>query len=175
MSIYDHFSEAERALLQARAERAAKPLRSGEADSQLSALIVTTGAEAYALPVESVLAVYEAAPVVPVPCTPPFVAGITNIRGHILPVLDLSALLNGHSQWEGDNAALVVVTANDFSAALRVERIGSVQPIPIVNAIPANLDVTHSAYVKGFFPDGAVLLDLAAMLSDPALIVNELI
>src|SRR5262245_5109120 len=97
MSIYEHFSDTERAVLQARAERAARTLRSDEAEERLNTLLVKLGGETYALPIEAVIAVYEAMLVVPVPCTPPFLAGITNIRGHIIPVLDLGHLLNARS------------------------------------------------------------------------------
>ncbi len=175
MSIYNHFSDKERAVLQARAERAAKALRSDEADNLLNILIVKISGETYALPVENVLAVYEAMPVIPVPCTPPFVAGITNVRGHIMPVLDLSTLLDGQRELTADTAALVVVAANDLSVALRVEEIGAVQPMTTTNPLPSNLDLTQSAYLKGLLPDGAVLLDIQAMLSDPALIVNDMV
>ncbi len=173
MSIYDHFSDKERETLRARAERAARPLQTDRPDDRLDALVVTIRAETVALPVETVLAVYEAVPIIPLPCTPPFIAGIANIRGHILPVLDLGALLEAGSQSAGDTAALVVVSSGELSVAFRVEQIGAVQAMTTTSPLPPNLDLGHSEYLEGILPDGTVLLDVKAILSDPALVVND--
>src|SRR5215216_5720695 len=95
MSIHEHFTERELKILQARAERAASAAQRDDVEkTEIRALQCTLGSESYALPVEFVRAVYENVTVVPVPCTPRFVAGIANIRGRIMPVLDLATLLN---------------------------------------------------------------------------------
>lgn len=47
----------------------------------------------YALPVERVHEVLEYAPVTRVPATPPFVLGVIDHRGRVLPVVDLAAKL----------------------------------------------------------------------------------
>jgi purine-binding chemotaxis protein CheW len=173
MSNYQHFSDTERAVLQARAERAARTLGTNQTDDRLNTLLVTVGGETYALPIEAVIAVYEAMAVVPVPCTPPFLAGITNIRGHIIPVLDLGQLLNAHVDPVGDVAALVVTAIEDLTVALRVDEIGTVQGLPTTGMVPDNLDVTHRMYLKGILPNGTILLDVQGLLSSPAIIVNE--
>jgi purine-binding chemotaxis protein CheW len=177
MSVYDHFSDKERAVLQARAERAARRLLSDAEEADLTTLAVTVSSEVYSLPIECVLAVYENVQIVPIPCTPPFVAGIANIRGHILPVVDLGVLLGVPSPAAGSHAALVVVSEGDLNLAFRVDEIGAVQALSTTSLTPlaANLDLTHSAYLKGMLSDGSVLLDVKAILADPALVVNETI
>jgi purine-binding chemotaxis protein CheW len=95
VSLYSNFSEQEWQILQARAARvAAASAQQGDYRTDvMAALRVTVRGERYALPLDSITAVYDRTPIIPVPCTPPFVAGIANIRGHIIPVLDLAALL----------------------------------------------------------------------------------
>ncbi len=174
MSLYKNFSDKQKAILQARAERAARKFMTDKDEDNLTTLAVSIHAESYALPIESVVAVYEDMPVVPIPCTPPYIAGIANIRGHILPVIDLGALLGAAPQ-PRDVASLVVVAGDEMNVALCVEGIGAVQPLLLTNLtpLPANLDLPNAAYLKGALPDGSVLLDIQVMLSDPAFIVND--
>src|SRR4029453_9458434 len=51
------------------------------------------GEEIYAVPSSAVREVYPLKGLSPLPCTPPFVLGVINARGHILPVIDLTSLL----------------------------------------------------------------------------------
>jgi purine-binding chemotaxis protein CheW len=174
MSLYNHFSDKQKAVLQARAERAARQFMTDKADDNLTTLAVSVRGESYALPIEAVVAVYENMRVVPIPCTPQYIAGIANIRGHILPVIDLGALLGAASQ-PRDAASLVVVASDDMSAAFCVEGIGAVQALSTtsLNPFPVNLDLTHTTYLKGTLSDDSVLLDVYAILNDPALVVND--
>jgi len=174
VSFYESFTDTQKSVLQARAERAARQLQAGRENGDLTTLVVTVRAETYALPIEAVVAVYENILVVPIPCTPPYVAGIANIRGHILPVLDLGTLLGAPPQ-PHNTASLVVVSDGDLSVALRVEGIGAVQALSTtrLNPFPANLDLVHTAYLRGTLSDGSVLLDIKAILNDPALVVND--
>jgi purine-binding chemotaxis protein CheW len=50
---------------------------------------VRVGSEAYAVPVEHVLEVAELGDVTPMPGAPPEVLGVRNLRGQIVPVIDL--------------------------------------------------------------------------------------
>ena len=177
MSIYDGFSDKERAVLLARAERAARQSLTDTQKTDLTTLAVTVYSEVYALPIERVLAVYENVQIVPVPCAPPFVAGIANIRGHILPVVDLGVLLGAPSQAPRSHVALVVVSEGEMSLGFCVDEIGAVQALSTTSLTPlaSNLNLTHTAYLKGMLSDGSVLLDVNAILNDPTLVVNDTI
>ena len=173
--MFNNFTEKERAVLQARADRAARQLLTGKEDSTLTTLSVAVSSESYGLPIATVIAVYEQMLVVPVPCTPSFVAGIANIRGHILPVMDLGILLGAPTRETGLIASLVVISDGDLSIALRVDEIGAVQALATNSLAPlaSNLDLAHTSYLKGMLPDGSILLDVNAILSDPVLVVND--
>ena len=58
-------------------------------------LRIRLGTEHYALDLDHVLEVVELGEVTPVPGSAPTLIGIRNLRGEILPALDLSALLAG--------------------------------------------------------------------------------
>ena len=127
MSIHERFSEQELAILKARAERAASLSDRDAAQTTLTVLQIMLGEETYGLPVNDLRAVYEDVIVVPVPGTPPFVAGIANVRGRILPVLDLPVLLGVPDQAAAlGTRALVVANRDAMTVALAIEAVGEI-------------------------------------------------
>lgn len=174
MNIYKHFSETELELLRARAMRTAGATDGEQDEDVVTALLVTLRDEVYAVPITTITYVEDSIPVIPVPCVPPFVAGIANMRGHIIPVLDLAELLGipGNTT----NANILVRAANDeMSVAFRVETVGEVITLSLsdMDPIPDILDVAKTDYLTGTFPDGVILLNMEAILNDPALEVDD--
>ncbi len=47
--------------------------------------------------------------ITPVPCTPPFVAGVVNLRGRIVPVVDLKVLFGIRSVGEKRMSRIVLL------------------------------------------------------------------
>lgn len=180
-SFFDAFSEKELALLRRRAEQAAQVDGDGlDGDMLIDVLRIEVGREAYALPLDTLTAAYQvdvnlASSIVPVPCTPSFLAGIANIRGHVVPVLDLGALLNLPLDSVRDAQSLVVVTNEQMTVALRVSAIGDPATLPLADFVPVpdSLALAKKHYIQGALPDGTGLLNIEAILSDPALIVND--
>src|SRR5437868_7031275 len=116
-SIYQQFSEADLKILRARAERAARLTQSQTQGELLTVLSIQVGGEHYALPIESISSVYEGQSITKVPCLPPGVAGIANIRGRIVLVLDLKALLNIAGEAK-ETTVLVALNDDDLDIAL---------------------------------------------------------
>lgn len=82
-------------------------------------LLVDLGEERYALPVEDVLEVGYAPEPSPLPGSPDAVLGLQNVRGGVMPVLDLGVLLGGAASQP--RAATVIVEHAGRSAALSVD------------------------------------------------------
>jgi purine-binding chemotaxis protein CheW len=106
---------------------------------------VRIGPEDYALPVESVTEVAELGDVTPVPGAPAGVLGARNLRGQVLPVIDMAAVL-GLSSANPD--CLVVADHDGRRAGLAVDAVASVEPLP---------DVSEEAESRHLL--GAVLID----------------
>src|SRR3982074_213775 len=62
-------------------------------DDRLEALVFAIGREQYALPANQVREVRPLGWLTPLPGTPAFLAGLINVRGRIVPVIDLRSLL----------------------------------------------------------------------------------
>ena len=173
---FRQFSEEELAILKMRAERVARATKDDSGDEVIGALMITLRREVYAVPIEALTGVYESISVVPVPCTPSYVSGIANIRGHIVPVLDLVHLLDVGGEAEQDAPMLVVASDNDVTMAFRADMVGDVMNIfsREVNLPPINGAGQQMNYIQGILSDGSALLNIRAILSDPALSVSEL-
>ena len=173
MNIQDLFSAEELKLLQLRADRVAIPITEDDKAGRIAVLTTTIGKECYALPIDSITAVYDDVLIVPVPGVPSFVAGIANVRGHIVSVLDLRAILGLKS--EGITGAMFVTETKAGSIGLCVEAIGEVVELPLnqLNDTPTNINVDHLEYFQGIFLDGTALLNVTAILADPRLMVDD--
>lgn len=72
-------------------------------------------------------------PIAPVPGAPPVCLGVINLRGHIIPVLDLRRLLAVADQatapQDPAGGRLIVIDDQDEALALRVDQVGEVLTI----------------------------------------------
>jgi purine-binding chemotaxis protein CheW len=82
-------------------------------------LLVALGPERYALPADNVLEVGRLADATAVPGAPAGVVGLTNIRGQVVPLLDLGALVGVETTRSAD--AMVLVDDGDRQACLAVD------------------------------------------------------
>jgi purine-binding chemotaxis protein CheW len=89
---------------------------------------VRAGAEDYALPVDSVLEIAELGEVAPVPGAPAAVLGVRNLRGQVIPVIDLASLfgLANDAPFE----RIVLAEDGDRRAGLAVEAVLDVTDLP---------------------------------------------
>lgn len=84
--------EAERTLRQRAEDLARTP--HAETQAQTEMLVFRLGTEHYAVELSLLRAVHRAKGLTPVPCTPPHVAGVLNVRGEVISVLDLATALD---------------------------------------------------------------------------------
>lgn len=90
-------------------------------------LRVRVGAEQYALAVEFLREVDLIGELTPVPGAHPSVLGVRNLRGSVVPVLDLAALLR--SGGRSSPSAIVVVEHGGRLAALAIDEPIDVEPL----------------------------------------------
>jgi purine-binding chemotaxis protein CheW len=175
MKFYSQFSEKEIEILEARAQRIAG-VSQDKADEQLiTALVIGIGSEVYALPIDTLKTVHEHITIVPVPCVPPYVAGVANMRGHIIPVLNLGILMHGVEVMVSQDNALIEVKNDTLTVAFLVETIGEIATFSTaaLSAVPPEAEGRHAEYLRGVFPEGAGLIDVDAILNDEALTIME--
>ena len=87
----------------------------------------------------------------PLPCTPPFVLGIVNVRGRILPVLDLKKFFDLPEQGLTDLHRIILVSGNDLELGLLADVIVGVRSVPADSLQPSLPTLTgiRADYLKG--------------------------
>src|SRR5262249_2567798 len=76
----------------------------------------------YGLPATEVRELVRAVAIVPLPMAPPGVEGVVNLRGRVVPVIDLRARLGLASRPVAPSDHMIVVSLGERLAALRVDR-----------------------------------------------------
>ncbi|HWI40345.1 MAG TPA: chemotaxis protein CheW [Verrucomicrobiae bacterium] len=161
------------AILRERARELARREEGEEPGAILHYVEFVVGRSRFAVPVDCVSSVITPAGIFPVPRTPPFVAGVVNIRGSIVSVVDLREVLGMH-RGEEVLPSVVVLAGGDMEFGLLAERVEGAKELPerFVEEAPAALGEGVAAYVAGILPGGVTLLDAAAMLQSPAMRVD---
>lgn len=108
---------------------------------------VRVGAETYALPVSQVKEVAELGSLTPVPGAAAEVLGVYNLRGAILAVYDLSAILGIDAS--GRPARLVVAEAGGQQAGLAVDAVDDVAELALPLERPESGLLLGSAILDG--------------------------
>jgi purine-binding chemotaxis protein CheW len=86
------------------------------------------GDENFALPVGQVLEVADLGQLAPVPGAPRAVLGVRNLRGHVLPVIDLAVVLGTANASPG--ARLVIAEEAGRRAGLAIDQVTDVAELP---------------------------------------------
>ena len=165
-----------RQILRARAQALARPPeRAAVAAASLELLEFRLANECYALETRYVREVYPLKNLTPLPCTPPFVLGIVNVRGRILPVLDLKKFFELPEEGLTDLHRIILVHGNDLELGLLADVIAGVRTIPVDSLQPSLPTLTgiRAEYLKGVTAARLVVLDLDRILADPKIIVQE--
>lgn len=126
----------------------------------------TLGGEACAVHVRQARAVVTLGPLTRVPGAPPTLVGVTNVRGTVVPVVDLRPLIGLDEGSVGAGALAVVLEDGDLRAALAVDRVLGLERFE--HALPPPDASCFVSLACGVLPsaDGTVtLLDGPAILA----------
>ena len=136
-------------------------------------LAVECGGRGFLLPLEQAGEIFALAPLVPVPHTQPWFAGVANLRGGLYGVVDLARFI-GLAPQSGDEARLVVFNPGlDLNCALLVERLAGLRSAAQLTALPA-AEAPRPAFVGTRFVYAAGCdwqeLNLAALAAEETFI-----
>ena len=163
-------------ILRDRARALARPAEHAPAaDTVLEVLEFRLAQERYAVETRYVREVSSLKELTPLPCTPSFVLGIVNVRGQILPVFDLKKLFDLPEEGLTDLHRIIIVRGHNLELGLLADLSLGVRSVPLSSLQPSLPTLTgiRGDYLKGVTAERLVVLDLASLLADPRIIVNE--
>lgn len=93
-------------------------------------LLFPLGDELYGIPIHTVINIVELQKITAVPDVPNYIKGLINLRGNVLPVIDLRVRFNLSAREYDDRTCIIIVKAGDQSFGLIVDTVAEVQDIP---------------------------------------------
>jgi purine-binding chemotaxis protein CheW len=169
--------EERRTILRARARFLAQE-RKGEKElpqSQLEVVEFLLASEHYGIELTYMREIHALSEFTPLPGTPAFVLGLTNVRGQILSVIDIKKLFDLPEKGLTDLNKVIVVRTHQMELGILADAVLGVRVIArneFRTSLPT-LTGIRAEYLKGITKDPLVVLDVAAILSDERIVVND--
>jgi purine-binding chemotaxis protein CheW len=137
---------------------------------ELQMVVFELADEHYGLDIATVEGIIKLQPITKMPHTPPFVEGVTNLRGTIVPVIDLRKRFDLPHQDETAESRIVVVYMDKSKVGMTVDGVSQVLRInsEAIEPPPPMATTVHSAFIKGIAKldnQLVILLDLNKVLS----------
>ncbi len=131
--------------------------------------------ERYGIELNNIVEVYPLKDLTPLPCTPPFVLGIFNVRGQIQTIMDIKKFFDLPEKGLTDLNRAIIVRARGMEAGILADVILGIRSVPLREMQPKLPTLTdiRAEYMKGVTSDQLIVLDVEKIFSDERIIVNE--
>ena len=100
------------------------------AEPELRLVSFHVAGQLFAVPIMLVQEVLRAVPATKLPAAPPFLAGVTNLRGRVTPLVDLSVLLDIERKDQEPDNFLIVCRIGDMQIGMLVRAIDTMYKAP---------------------------------------------
>lgn len=127
-------------------------------------LTFTIGRVCYGLNIRTVTEIIGLQGITPIPDVPDYVRGVINLRGKVIPVMDVRARFKIETQKYHDRTCIIVIEVGGASVGLVVDAVSEVLSIP-------DEDIEPPPKV-GFGPDNRFISGLGKVGDDVKLILN---
>jgi purine-binding chemotaxis protein CheW len=174
-NISDYSLEEKMKILRKRAELLAEePSKEIEQDT-MEVLVFQIADEKYAVESRYVTKILLLNDLCFLPGVPSFIIGIINVRGHIIPVIDIKKIFEIPNQKSAEESTVVVVETRDAIFGIIADNILGLTRLSlneIQNSLPM-LSGIRAEYLKGVSDAQLVILDPLKLASDKNLLVND--
>ena len=162
-------------ILADRAQALARSIEAEPVGEHIDLVVLTLGAERYGVDVQYVQEIRPLGALTPVPGAPRIWAGVVNLRGHLYPILNLRRYLEQEGEGATESGNVVLVAAAGLTVGLLADAMCEVRRVPRTEIAPLLADAAGIRHpiVLGVTTDWITLLDVAALLADPRLVVQE--
>ncbi|MGE5613578.1 MAG: chemotaxis protein CheW [Bacillota bacterium] len=134
-------------------------------------LTFSLGQESYGIEINYVTEIIGIQPITEIPELPDYIKGVINLRGKIIPVMDVRLRFKKEPKEYNDRTCVIVIDIKDVSIGLIVDSVSEVLTIQekdIVKSPKMNKDFNNK-YIKGIGKTGSdvkLLLDCEKLLTE---------
>ncbi len=133
-------------------------------------LTFSMGSETYGIEVRYVIEIIGIQPMTEVPELPEYIRGIINLRGKIIPVMDVRLRFKKPFREYNDRTCVIVIDIDDANVGLIVDSVSEMLSIPEEEIVdPPEANKTGNRYIKGIGKVGneiKLILDCHKLLND---------
>lgn len=146
-------------------------------EPMLEVVVFTLAAGRYALESAYVREVHPVTEVTPLPCTPPFLAGVMNVRGDILAIYDLRVFSGLEAASAEVLNHVIVVDYADLAFGILADASieTAVLPAGDLETSARAPGVAPGLPIKGMTKDRLIVLDLPGMTADKRFVIHDTI
>jgi purine-binding chemotaxis protein CheW len=128
---------------------AKKSVKTGQEDQQL--VVFSLAGELFGLDIALVESIIKMQPITELPQTPSYIIGVTNLRGSVLPVIDLRTRFALASQPETRDTRIIIVAMDHIKVGMVVDGVSEVLRVPgeAIEALSPMVNSVNSAFLKG--------------------------
>ena len=170
--------EAEkRRILRARAEALAKESEATEPGERIEFVRFVLSREKYGIESRYVREVCPLKRFAPVPCAPPFVLGIMNVRGEICSIVDIRKFFDLTEMGLGDLNRVIIISSGETEFGILADSVAGMGTVWTgrISPPPPTFTGLRREYLKGLIADGTAILDGGRILSDERIVVSEFV
>lgn len=133
-------------------------------------LTFSLGNESYGIEIRLVTEIIGIQPITEVPELPDYIKGIINLRGKIIPVMDVRLRFKKNVKEYNDRTCVIVIDIRNLSIGLIVDGVSEVISIPETEIVPPpDMNKEGNRFIKGIGKVGSdvkLLLDCEKLLSE---------
>jgi purine-binding chemotaxis protein CheW len=154
---------------------ALEPDLSRDSLTKIEIIEFALAAERYGIESTFVREIYPLKDFTPLPGVPSFVLGIINVRGQILPVIDLKKLFNLPEKGIGELNKVIIISNEQIEFGILADEVMGIKAIYNENILPVPSTVIGigEKYLKGVTKNRLIILSAENLLQDENIIVNE--
>lgn len=137
---------------------------------EIQLVIFNLGSESFGVEISAVESIIKMQAITSVPQAPAFIEGVTNLRGRVLPVLDLRKRLGLITNKMGKDSRIIVAEMNGLVVGMIVDSVNEVLRISqdTIESPPSFFNSVDTRFLKGIVRlenQLALLLDLSQVLT----------
>jgi len=154
---------------------AQEPEQKNEASALIEVIAFTMLSENYCIESVFVKEVYPLKDFTPLPGVPSYILGIINVRGQILPVVDMKKLFGLPEKGLGELSRVIIIQNEQMEFGILANVVHGIQTIGVeeIKDLPPTVSGLGEEYIMGVTKESLIVLNAKKLLSDKSIIVHS--
>jgi len=154
---------------------AEEPEQNNDVSMTVQLITFMLAGENYGIESDYVREVFPLKDFTPLPGVASYILGVVNVRGQILPVVDLKKFFNLPEKGIGELNKIIILQDDQMKFGILTDIVQGTQTIDIkeLKNIPSTISGIGEAYLKGVTKESLIVLNAGKLLTDQSIIVNH--